>query len=126
MKTYHGGCHCRKVRFEVDTPNKIPVLECNCSICSMAGFLHVIVEKENFRLLTDIEELATYRFNTDTAQHIFCPSCGVKSFYIPRSHPNGFSVNLRCLANINYEDVSIRPFDGENWETAVHALHEND
>lgn len=91
----------------------------------MSGFLHVIARKDDFRLITDIEELTTYRFNTDTARHLFCPGCGVKSFYMPRSHPDGFSVNLRCLENVNYDDISIQPFDGENWETAIHALPKN-
>ena len=92
----------------------------------MSGFLHVIVEKDDFRLLSDIEKLTTYRFNTQAARHMFCPACGVKSFYIPRSHPNSFSVNLRCLENINHENVNVRRFDGENWETAIHILHDAD
>jgi len=122
MKTYQGGCHCGQVTFEIDTTDKITVLECNCSICSMSGFLHLIVRKEDFRLTTDIEGLTTYRFNTGTARHIFCPRCGVKSFYIPRSHPSGFSVNLRCLANVDYANVKFHSFDGKNWEAAIHVL----
>ena len=88
MKTYQGGCHCGRVKFEVDGPQHLTALECNCSICSMSGFLHVIVRKEQFRLETDVDTLNTYQFNTYNAQHIFCPKCGVKSFYIPRSHPD--------------------------------------
>ena len=122
MKTYRGGCHCGRVKFEVDGPQHLTVLECNCSICRMSGFLHVIVRKEQFRLKTDINSLNTYQFNTYKAQHIFCPKCGVKSFYIPRSHPDGFSINLRCLSNINMDDITMQDFDGVNWEKSIDCL----
>ena len=122
MKTYRGGCHCGRVKFEIDGPKNLTALECNCSICSMSGFLHVIVRKEQFRLETDIDSLNTYQFNTYNAQHIFCPKCGVKSFYIPRSHPDGFSINLRCLSNINMDDITIQDFDGANWEKSIGSL----
>ena len=122
MKTYQGGCHCGRVKFEVDGPQHLTALECNCSICSMSGFLHVIVRKEQFRLETDVDTLNTYQFNTYNAQHIFCPKCGVKSFYIPRSHPDGFSINLRCLSNINMDDITIQDFDGANWEKSIGSL----
>ncbi len=122
MRTYRGGCHCGQVKFEFDGPQHLTALECNCSICSMSGFLHVIVKKEKFRLETDIESLNTYQFNTYNAQHIFCPKCGVKSFYIPRSHPDGFSINLRCLSNINGDDITIQNFDGANWENSIGGL----
>ena len=122
MKTYRGGCHCGRVKFEIDGPQHLTALECNCSICSMSGFLHVIVRKEQFRLETDMDSLNIYQFNTYNAQHIFCPKCGVKSFYIPRSHPDGFSINLRCLSNINMGDITIQEFDGANWEKSIGGL----
>ena len=122
MKTYQGGCHCGRVKFEVDGPQHLTALECNCSICSMSGFLHVIVKKEQFRLETDMDSLNIYQFNTYNAQHIFCPKCGVKSFYIPRSHPDGFSINLRCLSNINMGNITIQEFDGANWEKSIGSL----
>lgn len=122
MKTYRGGCHCGRVKFEIDGPQNLTALECNCSICRMSGFLHVIVRKEQFRLETDVDSLNIYQFNTYNAQHIFCPKCGVKSFYIPRSHPDGFSINLRCLSNINMGDITIQEFDGANWENSIGGL----
>ena len=125
MKCYKGGCHCGHVKFEIEASNRLVAHECNCSICKMSGFLHLIVNKENFHLTTDISQLTTYRFNTDTAQHVFCPNCGVKSFYVPRSHPDGFSINLRCLSNVDADDVTIHPFDGANRETAVNTLHKD-
>ena len=122
MKTYRGGCHCGQVKFEIDGPQNLTALECNCSICHMSGFLHVIVRQEQFRLGTDVGSLSIYQFNTYNAQHIFCPKCGVKSFYIPRSHPDGFSINLRCLSDINIGDITIQEFDGANWEKSIGGL----
>jgi hypothetical protein len=97
-------------------PAHLEVSECNCSICSKAGYLHLIVPKSRFRLLSGAESLSTYRFNTGTAQHLFCSHCGIKSFYVPRSHPDGFSVNARCLDEGTVEGMTVRQFDGRNWE----------
>ena len=95
--THRGGCHCGAVAFEVDAPARLTVSECNCSICRMTGYLHLIVPRTRFRLLRGAESLVEYRFHTGTARHLFCRHCGVKSFYVPRSNPDGYSVNLRCL-----------------------------
>ena len=114
-----GGCHCGRVRFEVAAPAEITVAECNCSICAKAGFLHLIVQKSDFRLLRGEESLATYTFNTGTAKHVFCKVCGIKSFYVPRSHPDGFSVNARCLDPGTVSRMDVRPFDGRNWEASA-------
>ena len=88
----------------------------------MTAFLHLIVPASRFRLLRGTEALETYSFNTGTAQHLFCRRCGIKSFYVPRSNPDGFSVNLRCLDEGTIEHVDIEPFDGRNWERSAHAL----
>ena len=114
--THRGGCHCGRVRFEVDAPQVLRVSECNCSICSKAGYLHLVVRAEHFRLLSGEEALTTYTFNTGTARHLFCSVCGIKSFYVPRSHPDGFSVNARCLDENTARELIVRPFDGRNWE----------
>ena len=118
MITHSGGCHCGKVRFEVDAADEIIVSDCNCSICRMTGYLHLIVPRERFRLLKGAEELTTYTFNTAVAQHYFCSCCGIKSFYIPRSHPDGVSVNARCLDDASATVMKIETFDGQNWEAA--------
>ena len=124
MEWIEGGCHCRAVRFRVlvDTREKIAVDECNCSMCSMVGFLHLIVPQSRFRLDAGDDVLTTYTFLTGVAQHKFCKLCGVKSFYVPRSNPDGFSVNLRCVDRSRLPPVTIRPFDGQNWELAAPAL----
>jgi hypothetical protein len=119
---YKGGCHCGAVAYEVEAPAQLEVTECNCSICSKSGYLHLIVEKNQFRLLRGEEVLTTYSFDTHEAKHKFCKVCGIKSFYIPRSHPDGFSVNARCLDGIQVSDIKITQFDGQNWEQAMEDL----
>lgn len=116
MRTHTGGCHCGRVRFEVVAPAKLEVADCNCSICSRFGYLHLIVPADRFKLISGREALATYSFNTHTAKHYFCSTCGVKSFYIPRSHPDGVSVNARCIDSDTIESMSVKPFDGREWE----------
>lgn len=91
-------------------------MECNCSICSKTGYLHLVVPADRFKLLSGSELLTTYGFNTGTAKHMFCSVCGIKSFYVPRSHPDGFSINARCLDPGTAEEVSILPFNGREWE----------
>ena len=115
--TYAGGCHCGAVRFEVEAPAELEIVECNCSICSMTGFLHLLVTKSDFRLLKGKDVLSTYTFNTGVAQHQFCSVCGIKSFYVPRSHPHGFSVNVHCLDEKDLR-MKRRSFDGQHWEAA--------
>ncbi|HEX2365666.1 MAG TPA: GFA family protein [Bradyrhizobium sp.] len=116
-----GGCHCGAVRFEVLAPDEIEARECNCSVCRMTGYLHLIVEKERFRLTKGADRITTYSFNTATAKHHFCSVCGVKSFYVPRSKPDGYSVNLRGFDDRQVRVTHIVPFDGRNWEQAFAA-----
>jgi hypothetical protein len=116
VRTHTGGCHCGRVRFEVVAPGKLEVADCNCSICSKFGYLHLIVPADRFKLISGREALSTYTFNTHSAKHFFCSTCGVKSFYIPRSHPDGISVNARCIVSDTIESVSVTPFDGRDWE----------
>jgi hypothetical protein len=116
---HRGGCHCGAVRFEVLAPAAISVEDCSCSICRKAGYLHLIVDKAHFRLLQGAQALAAYRFNTGAAEHLFCKVCGIKSFYVPRSHPDGYSVNARCLDEGTVTRMEIRTFDGANWESSA-------
>ena len=119
---HRGGCHCGRVQIEVLAPADLELLQCNCSMCDRSGFLHLIVAKEQFRLLSGADDLVEYTFGTRTAKHRFCKHCGVKSFYIPRSHPDGFSVNARCLDPSAIKSMTVRPYDGRNWETARNEL----
>lgn len=122
MITHKGGCHCGAVRYEVDAPAEIEVTECNCSICSKTGYLHLIVPKSRFRLLSGEENLTLYTFDTHEAKHLFCKICGIKSFYIPRSHPDGFSVNARCLDEGTVQSMQVEQFDGKHWEENISQL----
>lgn len=119
---HEGACHCGAVRFAVALPDDVTAQECNCSICAKTGFLHLIVPKDRFELREGEENLTDYRFNTGTARHLFCKTCGVKAFYVPRSNPNGWSVNLRCLTKEDFKSITIEPFDGQNWEANADAL----
>jgi len=118
---YSGGCHCGAVRFKVEAAEDIEVEDCNCSVCRMTGFLHLIVPKSKFTLITGEENLSLYTFNTGIAKHYFCKTCGIKPFYIPRSNPDGVDVNVRCL-DVPPKNMCIVPFDGSNWEANAHTL----
>jgi len=120
LVTHRGGCHCGAVAFEVDAPARVTVSECNCSICRMSGYLHLIVPRTRLRLLRGEDSLSTYTFNTGVARHLFCRHCGVKSFYVPRSNPDGYSVNVRCLDPATFEAVTVEPFD-DNDRAAAEA-----
>ena len=122
LVTHRGGCHCGDVAFEVEAPARLTVQDCNCSMCSMTGYLHLIVPASRFRLLRGDDRLTAYTFNTGVARHLFCRRCGIKSFYVPRSNPDGYSVNARCLDRSTIGDLEIEPFDGRNWEQSAAAL----
>lgn len=118
-----GGCHCRAVRFRCTLPSaNVDLLDCNCSICSATGYLHLIVPHHDFTLLTPPSALGRYRFGTGVAEHLFCTTCGIKSFYQPRSHPDAWSVHYRCLDAGHALNPHITPFDGRDWEAARAAM----
>ena len=116
-----GGCHCGRVRFEVDGAPSA-VVECNCSVCTRKGYLHWIVPRDAFRLVAGAADLSTYRFGTGVAQHHFCRHCGVGSFYVPRSHPDGIDVNARCLDGLDVASLPRLSFDGRHWDEAIEGL----
>jgi hypothetical protein len=117
-----GGCHCGAVRFEALCADAVEVEDCNCSICSKSGMLHLIVPKARFRLIQGAEALVSYRWNTGVAEHLFCKVCGVKPYYIPRSNPDGIDINARCFDEASAPRLKIVPFDGKNWEANAAAL----
>ncbi len=118
---YQGSCHCGKVSFEVEAPSDLQVLRCNCSICTKSGYLHLIVPLAKFTLLTGESDLSHYSFNTGIAKHTFCRHCGIKSFYTPRSNPDGVDVNVHCL-DTSPRSIAIEEFDGQQWEANAHHL----
>ena len=120
MMTSEGGCHCRRVRFRVSA-NLDEAVVCNCSMCTMKGFIHLIVAPERFQLLRGGEALTVYRFNTGVARHQFCRHCGVHPFYVPRSDPDKIDVNARCLDDVDVDRLRPVLFDGKNWEATQAA-----
>jgi len=118
---YQGSCHCGAVVFECEAPADIEVEDCNCSICTKSGFLHLIIPQSKFQLMQGLDMLTTYTFNTGVAKHTFCSYCGVKPFYYPRSNPDGIDINVRCL-DTKPKSMKIVPFDGQNWEDNAHTL----
>lgn len=115
MQACKGGCHCGRVSFVARIPKKVTVHQCNCSICKKSGYLHLIVPADHFELLSGKDDLTDYRFHSGVARHLFCAHCGVKSFYVPRSHPDAYSVNLNCIDLNGDIEVTIEAFDGRNW-----------
>lgn len=118
---FKGSCHCKAIEFEIECSNEIEVEDCNCSICSKSGFLHLILPLSNFSLLKGGENIATYTFNTGVAKHTFCKVCGVKPFYTPRSNPDGIDINVRCL-DTKPATIKVVMFDGQAWEDNAHKL----
>ncbi len=116
-----GGCHCGAVRFTAQLPDPpVPALDCNCSICRMTAFTHILVPHAEFTLESGGEGLTSYRFGTGTAEHLFCSRCGVKSFYQPRSHADSWSINADCLDEP--VELIVDVFDGQDWEAAKARL----
>ncbi|WP_271255207.1 GFA family protein [Pseudanabaena sp. Chao 1811] len=116
-----GGCHCGAIRFQVSV-SKYEALDCNCSICQKKGILHLIASPEDFELLQGEENLSTYTFNTGIAKHHFCKTCGIHPFYRPRSHPNDYDVNVRCLDGDAMSLFEIVPFNGRHWEENIQQI----
>ncbi|KAK6927814.1 CENP-V/GFA domain [Dillenia turbinata] len=117
LVVHNGGCHCKRVRWQVQAPASGVAWNCNCSDCSMRGITNFVVPSERFELLGDSSQfLTTYTFGTHTAKHIFCRVCGITSFYIPRSNPDGVAVSFRCVDPGTLAHVEIKQFDGKNWE----------
>lgn len=120
---HKGGCHCGKVKFIVKAPAEIDVVQCNCSICTMKGFLHLFATKDQFSVQGS-ENLSTYSFGTHTAKHYFCKTCGIASYYIPRSHPNGYSINVNCLDHTTIKNINIKQFDGrDSYEEQLSSIN---
>ena len=122
-RTYQGSCHCGRVRFKVQA-HITAALECNCSYCRRAGALWLGVAEKDLEILGGGENLALYQFGTRTAQHYFCRHCGIAPFSRPRLDPTRWAANLRCLEDLDLSALTLRRFDGDNWEQAAQAFQE--
>lgn len=121
LVTHRGSCHCRAVTFEFDAAPVLVKTVCNCSVCYMKQNGHTIVPAARFRLLSGKDALSLYTFNTHRAKHLFCKTCGVQAFYIPRSNPDGVAVTVNCVDPSTVESVTTEYFDGQHWEQAYAA-----
>jgi len=124
MIEVYGACHCRSIRFMVKVFRSVKTLLCNCSMCKLTAYEHLIVPKENFTLVQGADKISSYRFGTQQAEHLFCKKCGIKSYYQPRSHPNAYSINVAALDNASLIEIEQENFDGQNWERAKASLVE--
>ncbi len=115
-----GSCHCGAVRFRVQA-RPTHLVRCNCSLCQAKGALLLAVgEVDRVEILEGEDMLTRYRFNTGTAEHLFCSRCGIHPFHRPRIDPTRWSVNARCLDD-GIPVLPIEDFDGRNWEEAARA-----
>lgn len=127
MKTnqYQGGCHCGDVRFKINLNKTIEnqeITACNCSLCEKLAYLHLIIPKQELLLSTDWSNMTCYQFNKKIAEHYFCKNCGIKSFYQPRSHPDCWSINVRCIDGFSKFNLKVKNFDGKNWEENIQFI----
>ena len=120
LETREGGCHCGRVRFRAEVDLDL-LSHCSCSVCTKKGFLHLIVPLNQFEVVRGADALTTYQFNTGTAKHWFCASCGMHPFYVPRSDPDKIDVNARCLEGIDPSRLRVSCFDGQNWDDAFRS-----
>lgn len=123
MATHSASCHCGAVRIQFSAPEAVQRTQCNCSICQRTGYEHIFIPQEDATIIGE-DNLTLYTFGTGAAKHYFCKTCGIKPFYIPRSHPESYSVNLRCLDAPTLTISETIEFDGQNWEKNVEALRD--
>ena len=115
-KTYSGGCHCGAVRYEVELDLAKPVISCNCSMCGRVGSLLTFVPAANFTLLQGEDSLTDYQFNKHVIHHVFCKTCGIKSFARGKGRDGSdtVAINTRCLDGVELDKLNVTAYDGKN------------
>ncbi|XGW03177.1 hypothetical protein V3C99_014850, partial [Haemonchus contortus] len=113
---HYGSCHCQAVKWSLQAPRTLDCIKCNCSICKKKSNHHCIVNKDRFTLLQGEGNLTTYTFNTHQAKHKFCRTCGVQSFYVPRSNPDCIGIMPHCIDSPTVKELRFTTFDGQHWE----------
>ena len=122
-KTYHGSCHCGRVRYEAGIDLEAGTSRCNCSICTKQRAWNTTVKPQDFRLLSGKDDLADYQFGSKQGHHRFCKTCGIAAFgegYVEAIGGAFVSINVACLDNIEPEELARLPIqymDGrhDNW-----------
>lgn len=116
MTKHTGGCHCKKVRYEVELDLTQPVLECNCSHCQAIGALLLFVPAKQFTLLSGEEALVDYRFNKKQIAHLFCKYCGVQPIGRGEGEKGAtVAINVRTIDDIDLATLSRKPFNGKEY-----------
>jgi hypothetical protein len=116
MAHFQGSCHCGAVKYSADLDLEKPVIACNCSMCGRAGTYLTFVPADEFKLLSGEGDLTDYQFNKKHIHHLFCSTCGVKSF-ARGSKPDGsqmVAINARCLDDIELGELKVTAFDGKS------------
>jgi hypothetical protein len=116
LKSYTGGCQCGKVRYQVEADLAGPVISCNCSMCGRAGTLLTFVPAKQFTLLSGEDALTDYQFNKHIIHHLFCKTCGIKSFARGKGRDGGdtVAINARCLDGVDVGKLNVTPYDGKS------------
>ena len=115
MQLYEGGCHCGAVRYSVEIDPMAQALACNCSICGRTGAYLQFVSPDKFTLEQGADNLTDYQFNKQVIHHLFCKTCGVRSFARGKG-PKGdmVAINVRCIDDIDTHAVPTKQFDGKS------------
>jgi hypothetical protein len=113
-RSYEGSCHCGAVRYEATMAPPAKAFACNCSICMRSGWLLAFVPSADFRLVSGEADLTDYQFGKKSSHHVFCRTCGVRSFSRGKGHDgkDWTAVNLRCLAGLDPTGLPVETYDG--------------
>jgi len=116
MKTYAGGCHCQKVRYEVDIENFDSTITCNCSMCHKRGWILTFVPTTAFRLQSGEDNLTTYHFNKNIIDHLFCKTCGTASFGRGKDSDGNMmiAINVLCLDDVDIKELTPTAYSGKD------------
>ena len=115
-KTHSGGCHCGAVRYRVQLDLSQPVISCNCSMCGRSGTLLAFVPAAAFTLESGESSLTNYKFNNHIIEHLFCKTCGIKSFARGKAKDGSdtVAINTRCLDDVDLKALKVQEYDGKN------------
>ena len=97
---YKLNCHCKAVELEVDTDLE-NIKQCNCSICKRKNAKMNLIPKKSIKIVKGEDNLSTYKFNTNLAEHFFCKTCGIYTHHNRRTDPNGVGINIGCIDEID-------------------------
>lgn len=131
-KTYHGGCHCGAVKYKTKIDLSKGTGRCNCTYCAKVRNWSVIIKPEAFELISGKDNLSDYQFGTFAGHHLFCKTCGCRSFgngYVEEMGGAYVSIVLSCLEDVTPEELIAAPityFDGLNnnwWNKPAEVRH---